>query len=163
MTVHLAAAPDQPMPDRCLLVGDDPLVREGLALALSHGFARTAVTEVEGAATAQRLFDAGGAYDLIVLDVARREASAPGELGALHARAPGTPIVVLTADTSTAAVASLLAAGARGVVATGAAVETLLDAVRAVLGGEVSVPPALLTSAPARSPGTRAGPRAGPA
>ncbi len=80
MTVPLAAATDQTMPDRCLLVGDDPLVREGLALALSHGLARTAVTEVEGAAMAQRLFDAGGAYDLRLESV----------------DAEGTPLILLS-------------------------------------------------------------------
>lgn len=139
---------------RFLVVDGDPLVREGLALALAGAVDDGEVTAVVRCDEAVALLAAGAGFDVIVQgggDPVRGPAAA---LTALAAVAPRTPIVAVVAHAGRAHVRALRVAGACAVVDQTAPVAELTAAVR--------LASTAVTTASAR-PGSRAARRETPA
>ncbi len=72
---------------------------------------------------------------LVVADLSLAGGDLAGFLSALHAHAPAAKVVVITVHDQPTLLAAALAAGADGVVLTGAVSTDLLEAVDAVLAG----------------------------
>lgn len=136
------------MATRFLLIDDHALIREGLALALARVTEAVEVIEADSCEQALDLLAAQPEFDLIVLDMQLPGRSRVEALTALRARAPRTPFVVLSAETSTELVHATLKAGARGYVPKSSPTEVMLSAVRLVFAGGVYVPPTVLEPAP---------------
>jgi two-component system nitrate/nitrite response regulator NarL len=135
-----------------LVVDDHPLFREGLRQVL-QGLAEDTRIVTEGdaenaLATARTLED----LELVLLDL-----SMPGMNGFTAVQrfcreVPGVPVVIISAHEEPTDLRRALALGALGYIPKSTPPNTLLDALRLVLGGGVYVPPLFLQSPQAREP-----------
>ncbi len=131
------------MPTRFLLIDDHALIREGLALALARVTEQVEVLEADSCEAAVVLLG-GHEIDLVVLDMQLPGRSHLDALAAVREAAPSTPVVVLSAETSTALVHGALAAGARGYIPKSSSTDVLVGALRLVFAGGMYVPPTVL-------------------
>jgi CheY-like chemotaxis protein len=105
------------MARRLLLVDDDDAIREIAAISLERVGGWDVVAAGSGEAAVE-IVEAGGVFDLIVLDVMMPGIDGPATLGRLRdLLPPNVPVVFLTAKLRSADRARLLALGAVGVVA----------------------------------------------
>jgi DNA-binding NarL/FixJ family response regulator len=141
-----------PAPIRIAIADDHALFRQGLK-ALLRGRDDIAVAGETDRIDGIHAFLDGTPCDVLLLDL-RMERSALDELPALAAR---VPVVVVTANEYTDEPMIAMQTGARAVVFKRFAVEMLLDAIRAVVAGDVWMPPALQArfTAGVSSPGQR--------
>jgi DNA-binding NarL/FixJ family response regulator len=122
-------------PIRLLVVEDHPIYRDGIAAAFS-GVEDIAVVGAVGTVRESRKALAGGAVDVMLLDLSLPDGHG---LDLLRSReADGLAVVVLTMSEDRYAVLEALRAGARGYLLKGAGRTMIVDAVRrAAAGGAV--------------------------
>ncbi len=126
-------------PLRVIIADDHALFRQGLKSMLVHLHPEVAVVaEVESVSEVAPALDRTPC-DVLLLDL-QMERNALADIGGLARR---VPVVVVTASQQTAEAWAAIRAGARAVVFKRFAVETLMDALRAVREGHVWMPPAL--------------------
>ena len=105
------------MARRLLLVDDDDAIREIARISLERVGGWDVVAAGSGEAAVE-IVEAGGVFDLIVLDVMMPGIDGPTTLGRLRGSLPqGVPVIFLTAKLQAADRARLLGLGAVGVVA----------------------------------------------
>jgi DNA-binding NarL/FixJ family response regulator len=146
------ASPNHSKPMTVLVVDDHPLFREGLRQVLQGLADETRIVtegDAENALTAARTLED---LDLVLLDL-----SMPGMNGFTAVQrfcreVPGVPVVIISAHEEPADVRRALSLGALGYIPKSTPPNTLLDALRLVMGGGVYVPPLFLQSAQAREP-----------
>lgn len=129
---------------RILVVEDHALVREGLMLALHALETPGDPAEIQGARDAEEatdLLEGDDNCDLLVLDLMLPGTSGVAFLGVVRKRYPHIPVAVLSAMDDTDTVMKVLRSGAAGFVSKASPTALLLEALRAVLAGEVWVPP----------------------
>ncbi len=134
-----------PPPIRVLIADDHLLFRQGLKSLLKHEAEVTVVGETERADALPALL-AETPCDLLLLDL-QMERNSLTDIEALVTR---VPVIVLTASEVAADALAALRMGARAVVFKGLAVETLMDAIRTVMRGNVWLPATLQTHMAAR-------------
>lgn len=128
---------------RILVVEDHTLVREGLLLALRSLDTAGAAVEVLGAKDADaatRLLDADAAIDLLLLDLMLPGTSGMAYLGIIRKRFAHIPVVILSALDDAPTVRRVMRQGAAGFISKASPTETLLEALREVLAGEIWLP-----------------------
>ncbi len=117
---------------RVALIDDHPPILRGVVDAIAS------VLPLEDALTAHRVnevLDAGGPYDVVVLDLQLGDGSLPADnVSALVGR--GWPTLLYTQETNAAVVGRCFRAGASGIVAKTEELSVLAEAVRIVAGGE---------------------------
>jgi len=114
------------------IVDDHPIVREGLAAALSNrGF-----TIAGSFGSAEELLGARFEADVVLLDL-----ELPGMSGIDAIARVGKPALVLTAYASDEQIEAVLRAGARGYLLKGAALDEIERAIRAVADGQTYLDP----------------------
>src|SRR3954467_122030 len=126
---------------RCLIIDEHPVVRQGIKALLER---ELGAVEVADAATADSaLADApSGSLDVVIID----PRSAGAEVGALVTRLNeqlSAAIVVFTSNGGARLRAEALKAGVKGYVRKDSPPEDLVRAIRAAVGGEFYVDPAL--------------------
>lgn len=145
---------------KLMIIDDHPVMREGLVALLQQAAQPIEVVQaasgVEGLALVERHDD----LDVIFLDLAMPEGGGMAAIRALGERRPDVPVIVLSASEDPADVRRALSLGALGYVPKSANPMTLLSALRLVLSGNIYVPPLVLASANAETPGGPT-PRAG--
>jgi DNA-binding NarL/FixJ family response regulator len=149
------------MPLKVLVIDDHPLVQEGVATALE---ALGHDVSVLSAADAEQGLAAAAAnpdVDLVLLDLALPGMGGLGLIGRLHERFASLPVVVLSALEDPENMRQAIAAGAMGFVPKSAQTRVLIEVLRQVLEGNVSVP-AMLNVPAAQSAANTAGGGAGP-
>src|SRR5262245_29850453 len=104
-----------PAPPRVLVVDDDPLMRWALGQTLQAYDCD--VVETHSAAEAREAVEHDLPFDVILLDLRLPDSDDLSLLEALHARAPGTRIVLMTAFGNRDLTAGALASGAALVMA----------------------------------------------
>ena len=131
---------------KIVIVDDHPVVREGLAAALSK---RGDFTIAGAFGSAEELLRARVDADVVLLDL-----ELPGMSGVDAVARVGKPVLVLTAYANDEQIDAVLRAGARGYLLKGAAVADIERAIRAVARGETSIDPRVASrvSALARLP-----------
>ncbi len=125
---------------RILIIEDHALVRDGLAAtlaALGNDVTTVGVPDFESALVALDAAD----FDLITLDLMLPGTRGQTALPALRRRAQSTPVLVLSALDDVATIHKVIHDGAAGFVTKAAPAESLLEAVRAVLAGEIYLSP----------------------
>lgn len=127
-----------PRPIRVVIADDHALFRQGLKSMLKLEPDIAIVADVERVADLAPTL-AGVSCDVLLLDL-QMERSALPDIESLSRRAR---VVVVTASEQSGDALAALRAGARAVVFKRFAVESLMDAVRAVVEGHVWMPPAL--------------------
>jgi two-component system OmpR family response regulator len=105
------------MARRLLLVDDDDAIREIAQISLERVGGWAVVAAGSGEAAIE-IVEAGGAFDLVVLDVMMPGIDGPTTLARLRGPLPASvPVIFLTAKLQAADRARLLALGAAGVIA----------------------------------------------
>ncbi|HLK09971.1 MAG TPA: response regulator transcription factor [Candidatus Binatia bacterium] len=137
-----------PGPLRLVIADDHALFRQGLKsmLRLEPGVA--VVAEVERVADILPAIE-GGACDVLLLDLQMDR----GSLAEIESLARRARVVVVTASERPGEALAALRAGARAVVFKRFALETLMEALRAVTAGHVWMPPSLQAELAARPGG----------
>ncbi|ANI92925.1 response regulator [Dietzia timorensis] len=131
---------------RLLVVDDQELLRRGLRMLLES----TGDAEVVG--EARDGHEALGLLETLDVDAIITDAVMPGMGGAeliaaCSERFPGVPVVVVTTFDTTDVVASVLDAGAAGLLLKDTSPEKIVDAVRSALAGGVTVDPRVAKTA----------------
>lgn len=129
---------------KVLLVDDHPLVLSAL-VGLVKGLGSDVYTEgVGGAALAVDALTASADFDLVLLDLHLPDGDGFGLLGHIRQHWPDLPVMVVSGTDRDIDVSRALAMGAMGFVPKRASQETLREALLAVLGGNIYVPPPAL-------------------
>lgn len=143
---------------KVLVIDDHPLVQEGVSAAL-HSLAED--VKVMAARDAQQGLALAADHpdlDLVLLDLALPGMSGVSLIGRLHQRRPSLPVVILSALEDPENVRNAISAGAMGFVPKSAATKVLIDVLRQVLAGNVTLPAGLQSSSPPIStPATTSG------
>ena len=126
-----------------LLIDDHPLLRGGMRYLLRSLDADLEMDEAANGAQALELV-AARSYDLVLLDLRMPGLNGMDALAALRAAAPGTPLVVLSAEDDPAVVLAAIEGGAMGFIPKSSDPEVLIQALRLVLAQGVYLPPAVL-------------------
>lgn len=127
---------------RILIVDDHPLVRLGLETRISAqpdlAVCGQAATEEEAVALARRLRP-----DLVILDLALKDASGLDTIRRIRAAGVDSPIVVFSAYDESLFAERALRCGAQGYVNKQELTGSLLEAIRTVLDGQVYLSPSM--------------------
>jgi DNA-binding NarL/FixJ family response regulator len=129
---------------RILVIEDHALVREGLLLALKALEEDGTAAELLGARDADEAtlkLEANDDFDLILLDLMLPGTGGMAFLGVIRKRFPHIPVVILSALDDGDTVMKAMRQGAAGFVSKASPTDTLLDALREVLAGEIWLPP----------------------
>ncbi len=134
------STPATPDPLHVLIVDDHEVVRLGVRQLLQRLGRPLELTDAADLDAARRAL-AGGRFDLVLLDLALGEDFALQALPRLREAAAGARIIVLTSLAEQLYAERALQAGADGFVMKTELAATLVDAVQAVLAGEVYLSP----------------------
>lgn len=129
---------------RILVIEDHALVREGLMQALqglAEGENAIEVLGAEDATAATRFLSAHDHFDLVLLDLMLPGTGGMAYLGVIRKQHPDIPVVILSALDDVDTVMKAVRQGASGYVSKASPTDTLLEAVREVLAGEIWLPP----------------------
>lgn len=130
-----------PSPVRDLLIVEDhPLMGEALSLILKIEFGLRKVHTEPGLQRTLEALRGGLRADAILLDLGLPDCGGVEGIVALRRQAPGVPIIVITAETSTGMVAAALAAGARGYVSKALGRDQLCEQLHRAFSGESVTP-----------------------
>lgn len=119
-------------------------MREGLLLALrglDEGGIPAEILGAQDAEEATRLLAASDDFDLILLDLMLPGTGGMAFLGVIRKRHPHMPVVVLSALDDGETVLKAMRHGAAGFVSKASPTDTLMEALREVLAGEIWLPP----------------------
>jgi len=125
---------------RILVVDDHTLVRELLMQTLRQLGSGVVCSGAQNADEALSLLEAGN-YDLMLLDLMMPGINGVAFLGILHKRFPALPVVVVSALDDPDTIGRAMRHGAVGFVPKSSSGDELLEALRKVLAGVVSLPP----------------------
>lgn len=125
---------------RILVVDDHPIVREGLIKLLQREPDLMACAEADTAAEALQAVTTAKP-DLVLLDLSLRSGSGLELMKDLKLRYPQLPVLVLSMHDETVYAERALRAGAKGYLMKDKAKENIIQAVRAILGGELYLSP----------------------
>lgn len=127
---------------KILVVEDHALVREGLLATLKNLGAETQTFGVPDASEAIAVLEAED-IDMMILDLMLPGTKGQTFLPVVRRRFPTVPVVILSALDDADTVARVMKAGASGFVSKSGSSTELLEALRAVLSGEIYLPPKL--------------------
>ena len=133
---------------RVVIADDHPLVRGALKQALSSMLNQVDVHEAGDLAALGRILATGGSPDLILLDLAMPDVSGFSGLMYLRSQHPEIPVVVVSATEDRAVMRRCVEVGAAGFIPKSTDIETMREAIRMVLDGEIWTPPDLDMSTP---------------
>jgi len=129
-----------------LLVDDHALLRAGMRYVLRRLAAKLRLDEaVDCAEALERL--AAHTYDLVLLDLNLPDIGGLDALDAVRHAAPGTPLVVLSADDDPGVMRAVIEHGAAGYIPKSSSPELLIHALQLVLAQGVYLPRAVLEGA----------------
>ncbi|MCL1037620.1 response regulator transcription factor [Shewanella corallii] len=120
-----------------IIADDHPLFRNALRQALTTTFGDTRWYEADCADALQQLLDAATDYDLVLLDLQMPGSHGYSTLIHLRAHYPELPVVVVSAHEDAATISRALHYGSAGFIPKSASMETLAEALHAVLYGDI--------------------------
>ena len=129
---------------------DHPIMRAALTSALA-ALGDVRFVEAADAAGTLAMLDAHPELDCVLVDLRMPGTDGIETIRELRARAPGVPVIVVSADEQSGHVNALLALGVSGYVPKSEPPDVIVSAVRLVLAGGTYVPPRLMAPA-AREP-----------
>jgi len=126
---------------KLLVVEDHALVRDGLLQTLRGIDKDVQTMGAEDADAALKVLEQHPDIDLMVLDIMLPGLTGLSFLSVLRKRFPDVPVVILSALDDPETVKRALKGGASGFVPKASTSESMLDALRLVLAGEIYLPP----------------------
>jgi DNA-binding NarL/FixJ family response regulator len=129
-------------PTPSFIVADDhPMVRDALALALRGAFPKAEVALAGTLDEASAAIAARPDVDLVVLDLDMPGMQGLAGVSSLRASYPSAPLVIVSATRNAAAMRQVVEMGAAGFIPKSAPMEEIIASVRAVMRGEIVLPP----------------------
>ncbi len=128
---------------RLLVIDDHAMVREGLLQIVRKLGPNVVQYEAQDAESALLLLETEKEFDLVLLDIMLPGTNGLSLLGILRKRFPAVPVVVLSALDDLDTVNRAMRLGAAGYVTKSGDGDTLLEALKRVLEGEIYLPPHL--------------------
>lgn len=139
---HILAAEGKELPEVAFIVADDhPMVRDALALALRAAFPKAEVALAGTLDEASAAIAARPDVDLVILDLDMPGMQGLAGVSALRANYPSAPLVIVSATRNAAAMRQAVEMGAAGFIPKSAPMEEIIASVRAVMRGEIVLPP----------------------
>lgn len=126
-----------------IIVDDHPLFRDALRQALSDSIRDLKISETGSLDGLSGALEQNAETDLVLLDLAMPGVKGLSGLMYLRAQYPEIPVVIVSANEDPAAIRRCIEFGASGFVPKSLPVETIRDAIRTVLDGDVWIPPDL--------------------
>jgi DNA-binding NarL/FixJ family response regulator len=126
--------------ERVLIADDHPLVRDGLHAVIAVAFDACEIFEAASLDEAVAVIEREGDFDLVLLDVNMPGTSGTAGLNQLRQRFPALPVVMVSAAAERNLVTAALAAGASGFIPKSLRRGAIVDALKAVLAGDIYVP-----------------------
>lgn len=126
---------------RVVIVDDHPLFRGALRQALSDSLSDLVIDEAGSFDEAAQTLESHRDADLILLDLAMPGVKGFSGLMYLRAQYPEIPVVIVSATEDVGAIRRSLEFGASGFIPKSMPVDTIRDAVKVVLDGNVWTPP----------------------
>lgn len=123
---------------RIVIVDDHPVVRQGLAQMINQEADLCVCGEAEDVQQALEVI-ATLAPDLVLVDLSLKGSSGLELIRSLRAQPQALPVLVVSMHDETLYVERALRAGARGYIMKHEATDTMMHAIRRVLGGEIYV------------------------
>ena len=130
-----------------LIADDHPLFRDALKRALLQALPDALLHETDSVDALHAAIDSHPDVELLLLDLHMPGASGFSALVHLRGQHPGLPIIVVSAHEEASVIRRAIAHGASGYIPKSAPVQTIVDAVRCVLDGDLWVPPSVRSSA----------------
>jgi DNA-binding NarL/FixJ family response regulator len=128
---------------REILIADDhPLFRDALRRAVMQALPDALLHEADSVAALQAGIDAYPNTELVLLDLHMPGANGFSVLVHLRGQHPGLPIIVVSAHEEAAVIRRAIAHGASGYIPKSASIETIVEALRRVVDGDLWIPPA---------------------
>lgn len=124
-----------------LIADDHPMVRDALASALAQAFPGAAIATAQALAEVQAALEANPETDAVLLDLDMPGMDGLTGLGLLRANHPIVPIIVVSAARDPGVARRTHDLGASAYIDKSSSLEEIARTVRAVLDGEVLVPP----------------------
>lgn len=128
---------------RIIIVDDHPLFRDALRQALSDRFDALEIAEAGSLEALSETLEAAAETDLVLLDLTMPGVKGFSGLLYLRAQYPEIPVVIVSANEDPSAIRRCIEFGASGFITKSLSVDTIRDAVAAVLEGNVWTPPDL--------------------
>ncbi|MEO6687906.1 MAG: response regulator transcription factor [Dokdonella sp.] len=125
-----------------LIADDHPLFRDALKRAVLQALPDATLREADGVTSLHAVVDAHPDLELLLLDLHMPGATGFSALVHIRGQHPGLPIIVVSAHEEAAIIRRAIAHGASGYIPKSTSVETIVDAVRKVLDGDLWVPAA---------------------
>ena len=129
-----------------LLIDDHPLILSALRIVVAALGEDVGVATAASAVAARDVLAREDDFDLALLDLQLGEGDGFGLLTELRTAHPALPIVIVAASDRRVDVLRAIDLGAMGFVSKAAGNETLLQALRMVLAGEIYLPPQIMRS-----------------
>jgi DNA-binding NarL/FixJ family response regulator len=123
-----------------LIADDHPLFRDALRRAVVQAIPDAALREADSVVALHASVDAHPDTELLLLDLHMPGASGFSALVHIRGQHPGLPIIVVSAHEEASVIRRAIAHGASGYIPKSAPVETIVDAVRKVLDGDIWIP-----------------------
>jgi DNA-binding NarL/FixJ family response regulator len=132
---------ERPKPPRALIVDDHPAITEALGAALLSLHVFQGIDKETSVAAALRRFADGATYDLVLLDLHLTDAAGLDTIVSVREASPSTPVVIFSADESSATITAAFEQGVQGYVPKSAPMSVVVNAIRMVLSGGTYIPP----------------------
>lgn len=137
------------MAAKVLVADDHPLFREALRLALARALPDATVVEADSVAALLAAAEQHTDADLLLLDLHMPGAQGFSALVQVRAHHPSLPVVIVSASEDPQTMRRAVGHGAAGFVPKSTPVETMVQALAAVLDGDVWVPEGVDLDGPA--------------
>jgi len=138
-------------PNAVIIADDHPLFRAAIREALQSGRHITRFLEASSFESLQRLVEENPEVDLVLLDLHMPGINGFGGLIYLGKRYPSVPVIIISANEDPAVIRRALEHGAAGFIPKSAGLETISEAIDAVLMGEIWMPESVRRGAPGQS------------
>ncbi|MET0226450.1 MAG: response regulator transcription factor [Dokdonella sp.] len=135
-----------------LIADDHPLFRDALKRAVMQALPEAGLHEADSVAALHATVDAHPDIELLLLDLHMPGANGFSALVHIRGQHPGLPIIVVSAHEEASVIRRAIAHGASGYIPKSAAVETIVQAVRKVLDGDLWIPSAVRGAGTALKP-----------
>jgi DNA-binding NarL/FixJ family response regulator len=126
---------------RFIIADDHPLFRGALKQALAGLYGESQIYEAGGFDDLQKLLERESDMDLVLLDLAMPGVRGFSGLLYLRAQFPSVPVVIVSATEEPDVIRRCMDFGASGFLPKTLGVDTVREAIRRVLAGEVWIPP----------------------
>jgi DNA-binding NarL/FixJ family response regulator len=126
---------------RALVVDDHPIVTESLAAALISLRVFEGIDKESSLAAASARLQQASNYDLVMLDLHLTDAHGVEAMLSLRESFPGVPIIIFSADESSATITAAFEHGVQGYIPKSAPMPIIVNAIRIVLSGGTYIPP----------------------